>query len=82
MSKQNLTPEVREWFWRRQMARFCVKTLDEMPKGDPRREDALEHYKKELAEIDAKLTELTGTPPPVVVGLKTAKLIGESDMKE
>ena len=49
---------------------------------DPRKADAMNNYKAQLASIDAQITELTGTPPPVVVGLKTAKLFGKSELGE
>lgn len=43
---------------------------------DPRRDDAMAEYQRQLAEIDKKIEALTGQPPAVVVGLKTAKLFG------
>jgi len=64
---------------RRTLCRVVIKTIDEM--DDPRKAAAMEKYKAQLASIDAQIAELTGTPPPVVVGLKTARLIGESNIK-
>ena len=65
---------------RRTICQACIKTLDKI-EGDPRKKDAMENYKAQLASIDAQIAEITGTPPPIVVGLKTAKLFGESRIK-
>ena len=64
---------------RRAVCRLCIRTIDEMD-DDPRKPAAMELYKEQLAEIDAEITELTGTPPAIVIGLKTAKLFGESEL--
>ena len=65
---------------RRTVCQACIKVLDRA-EDDPRKPKAMEEYKAQLAEIDAAIAEITGTPPPVVVGLKTAKLFGESKIK-
>ena len=65
---------------RRTICQACIKTLDQV-EDDPRKPEAMENYKAQLASIDAQITELTGTPPPVVVGLKTASLFGKSELK-
>ncbi len=65
---------------RRTVCQACIKTLDQI-EDDPRKPEAMEKYKAQLASIDAQIAEITGTPPPVVVGLKTAKLFGESKIK-
>ena len=62
---------------RRTICQTVIKTLDKI-EGDPRKVDAMEHYKAQLASIDAQIAEITGTPPPVVVGLITASLFGKS----
>ncbi len=64
---------------RRTVCQTVIKTLDKI-EGDPRKADAMEHYKAELASIDAQIAEITGKPPPVVVGLKTASLFGKSGL--
>ena len=65
---------------RRTVCQACIKVLDQA-EDDPRKPEAMKEYKAQLAEIDAAIAEITGKPPPVVVGLKTAKLFGESNIK-
>ena len=38
-------------------------------------------YHAQLATLDKRIEEITGKPPPVVVGLKTASLFGKADNK-
>ena len=64
---------------RRAICRMCIRTIDEMD-DDPRKPAAMELYKEQLAIIDAEITEITGTPPANVIGLKTARLFGESEL--
>ena len=66
--------------FRRSICRFCIKVLDEMDKGTEGRASAMKEYKRQLAEIDKKITKITGTPPAIVVGLKTAKLFGKTEL--
>ena len=63
---------------RRMICQNCIKTLDQM--DDPRKPEAMEHYKMQLAKIDAGIAEITGKPPAIVVGLKTARLFGKSEL--
>ena len=65
---------------RRTICQACIKVLDRS-EDDPRKPDAMANYKAQLASIDAQITEITGTPPPIVVGLKTAKLFGDATRK-
>ena len=65
---------------RRTVCQTCIKVLDQA-EDDPRKPKAMANYKAQLASIDAQIAEITGTPPPVVVGLKTAKLFGKSKIK-
>lgn len=47
---------------------------------DPRQQEALEHYGKQLKHLEETLKcERNGTPPPIVIGLKTATLFAKSD---
>jgi len=72
---------------RRGLCRTFISILDRMDDEEvirlgetpETRRSALEEYKRQLAEIDAQITAITGTPPPVVVNLKTARLFGHSD---
>ena len=66
---------------RRTICQAAIKVLDRS-EDDPRKPAAMENYKAQLASIDAQITELTGTPPPIVVGLKTATLFGDATMKK
>ena len=69
--------------WRRNFCQFCIKLIDtETPKTDPRRAPAMDLYKEQLADIDAQITKLTGTPPPITVGLKTAVMFPKSELKK
>jgi hypothetical protein len=54
---------------RRGVAMEAVRVLEE-EKEDPRAPDALEYYRAQLAGIEEKIEAMT--PPPIVVGLKTA----------
>jgi len=72
---------VEELNWRRKFCKMCISIIDQV-EDDPRKPEAMKHYKAQLAEIDAQITELTGTPPPVVVGLKTAVLFGKSELSK
>jgi hypothetical protein len=38
-------------------------------------------YHAQLATLDKRIEEITGKPPPVVVGLKTASLFGKANSK-
>ena len=69
-----------ELYMRRTICQVCIKTID-MIEDDPRKPEAMNHYKAQLASIDAQIAEITGKPPSVVVGLKTAKLFGNSKLK-
>lgn len=62
---------------RRKMCLSFISLLDQSDPTDPRRVPALEEYKRQLAEIDGKIAVLTGKPPDVIVGLKTAQLFGK-----
>ena len=73
--------DLKDLEWRREFAQMVIKVIDEMP-DDPRKPEAMIHYKGQLAQIDAEITEITGTPPPIVVGLKTATLFGKSKLGE
>jgi len=64
---------------RRTVCQAVIASLDKME--DPRQADAIKHYKAQLAEIDAMITKITGKPPAITVGLKTADLLGTADIK-
>ncbi len=66
--------------FRRGLAQYFIKLLDQLPNDTEGKQSAMEEYKRQLAEIDARITELTGTPPPITVGLQTARLFGESKL--
>ena len=68
---------IKELEWRRSFCQSVIKIIDGM-EDDPRKPKAMERYKAQLASIDAQITELTGKPPPIVVGLKTAVLLGDA----
>ena len=63
--------------FRRSLCQHCIRIIDQA-EDDPRKPEAMQVYKEQLASIDAQITEITGTPPPVVVNLKTASLFGKS----
>lgn len=63
--------------FRRTLCRLCIRHISGM--DDPRREGALKEYQRQLAEIDKKIEALTGKPPDVVIGLKTAVLTAKSE---
>lgn len=59
---------------RRALCLMCIKMVSEVDASDPRRAVALEEYNRQLASIDKQIEEITGTPPPIVIGLKPAVL--------
>lgn len=63
---------------RRAFCMLCIDTVDKVDPADPRRIPALKYYKDQLAEIDAKIAEITGKPPDIVVGLKSAQLFSKA----
>ena len=63
---------------RRKICQVVIRTIDQM--DDPRKAAALKRYRGQLATLDAEIMEITGTPPPVVVGLKTVNLTGKSGL--
>lgn len=64
---------------RRAICQACIRVLDQEAAGDPEQPDAIEEYKRQLAEIDRQITELTGKPPDIVIGLQAAELFARSD---
>jgi hypothetical protein len=78
MMKNEATRTLSELNAKRGVCQVCIRTLDQM--DDPRKKEAMDHYKAQLAKIDAEIAEITGKPPPVVVNLKTANLFGESEL--
>lgn len=60
--------------------RMSLDELTKMGFTDEQRKSAMDEYKRQLAEIDRKITEITGTPPDIVIGLKTARLFGKSEL--
>lgn len=63
---------------RRALCMAAIALLEQSDPSDPRRESALAEYKRQLAEIDANITALTGKPPDIVVGLKSAQLFSKA----
>jgi hypothetical protein len=63
---------------RRALCMAFIDVLDQIDPAEPRRAGALEEYKRQLAEIDSRIAALTGKPPDIVVGLKTAQLFGKA----
>jgi hypothetical protein len=82
--------KIDELYFRRAFCQKCIHILDEMTEQELSdlnihwkvRREAMDEYKRQLAEIDRQITEIEGTPPPVVVGLQTASLFGKADMKQ
>lgn len=62
---------------RRSLCLLALRIVDRAV-GDPRREEALAEYNRQLAEIDRRIAGIIGTPPPVVIGLKAANLFGKT----
>jgi hypothetical protein len=53
---------------------MSAEELKALGSSESDRATALEEYKKQLADIDARITARDGKPPDVIVGLKTAVL--------
>lgn len=54
------------------LCEFCIRTLEGVPDDEPLKADALEHYRKQLEVLKARLPK----PPPTVIKLKAATLSG------
>lgn len=59
---------------RHNLCLMCLQIISEAPLDDPRREGALAEYNRQLASIDAKIAAITGKPPDIRIGLKSAIL--------
>lgn len=59
---------------RRQICRKIIAYLYQEAQGDPRLPDALKEYNEQLKSIDAQIMAITGKPPAIVIGLRTAVL--------
>lgn len=59
------------------LVKMAIKILEDEP-DDPRQPEALEKYKGQLAELEKRLEEEAGKPPPIVVGLKPGRLFGKA----
>lgn len=57
------------------LCKYCIELLKRVPDTDPRKPPALEHYERQLANLEGR----PFSPPDIVVGLKTATLIAKSD---
>lgn len=66
---------------RRRVCLEAIRLVSTVDKHDPRRADALAEYNRQLASIDAQITEITGSPPATVIGLQTASLSGDASMR-
>jgi hypothetical protein len=62
--------------FREQLAQFCLKTLEEVPDSEPRKEDALREYREQLAEIQEAIRIAEQRPPDVIVQLNPAIMSG------
>lgn len=82
--------KIQELYFRRELCKLIIAELDKMTKEEvlalghtmQMRDSALEEYKSQLARIDADIAAIEGNPPPVVVGLKTARLFGRSSVNQ
>lgn len=63
--------------FRRALCKAIISYLSGV--DDPRRDEALKEYQRQLGVIETKIQNITGAPPPVVVGLKTARLFAKSE---
>ena len=72
--------KIAELQMRRSLCQMCIRTIDQLPDETDGKDEAMTEYKQQLATIDQRLTKLTGKPPAVVIGLKTAELFGKGDM--
>jgi len=67
-----LDNELSDLKYRRALCQAIIRYLTDI--DDPRRDDALTEYRRQLNVIEAKIESIIGKPPPVIVGLKTAVL--------
>lgn len=63
---------------RRMVAMQAVRiVVDAKNHGDPRGAAAEEKYRGQLKRIEERIEAITGRPPDIVIGLKTAQLSAE-----
>ena len=82
-----MTDKLETLHFKRQLAMSFIGLLDRMTEKElsergftpEQKQSAMDEYKRQLAEIDRKITEITGTPPEIVIGLQTARLFGKSE---
>ncbi len=78
MGRRGDAERIGELMVRKALARRFVVELMTVKDSDPRAPEAIAHYEAQEAEINAKIAELLGGAPPVVVGLKTATISAEA----
>lgn len=71
--------EIDELNFRRALCREIIRVLSGV--DDPRRDNAMQEYQRQLESIEKKIEALTGKPPDVTIGLQTARLFGKSEVK-
>ena len=59
-SVSTMNEKLKELYHRRTICRFSIHVLDTQAAGDPRQPEAMEHYKQQLAEIDAQIAKIEG----------------------
>lgn len=72
-----MTKTLFELNMRKRIAEACINYLNTHCQDDPRYPEALAEYERQLASINLQIAAITGNPPAIVIGLKTAKLFGE-----
>jgi hypothetical protein len=63
---------------RRELARFCIETLETVSDSEPRKPKALQEYHRQFDEIQAAITakDPSDKPEDIVVSVKSAIMRG------
>lgn len=67
-----MTEDLKELLGRKMVAESIIKELETVSDSDSRKQEAIDHYKKQLSNIESRIDK--SKPKDVVIGLKSANL--------
>jgi len=67
-----MTEDLKELLGRKMVAETIIKELETISDSDSRKQDAIDHYKKQLSNIESRIDK--SKPKDVVIGLKSTNL--------
>lgn len=67
-----MTEDLKELLGRKMVAESIIKELETVSDSDSRKQEAIDHYKKQLSNIESRIDK--SKPKDVVIGLKSTNL--------